>query len=202
MDKINFVNKGQPAINDTNMNLLQTNVGNAINEKVSTTDIVNTLDSTAIDKPLSANMGKELNNKLNTEFIVATTTVSSNLSSNFKILLNSTANSSGNTITLDTTNNKILIGKGISNIEVSANIFADNPNRSGYIWGNIRKNRITVSSTIIPYANQGGYISCPIPQQIIRATEGDYIELIADSTCGGTIRTGNTTIWLQVKKIN
>ena len=31
MDKINFVNKGQPAINDTNLNQMQTNIENAIN---------------------------------------------------------------------------------------------------------------------------------------------------------------------------
>lgn len=31
MDKINFVNGGQPAINDTNLNQLQTNVENALN---------------------------------------------------------------------------------------------------------------------------------------------------------------------------
>lgn len=31
MDKINFVNNGQPAINDTNLNQMQTNIENAIN---------------------------------------------------------------------------------------------------------------------------------------------------------------------------
>lgn len=34
MDKINFVNGSQPAINDTNLNKLQTNVENAINGTV------------------------------------------------------------------------------------------------------------------------------------------------------------------------
>lgn len=34
MDKINFVNGGQPAINDTNLNQLQTNIENAINGTV------------------------------------------------------------------------------------------------------------------------------------------------------------------------
>ena len=31
MNKINFVNNGQPAINDTNLNQMQTNIENAIN---------------------------------------------------------------------------------------------------------------------------------------------------------------------------
>ena len=31
MDKIDFVNNGQPAINDTNLNQMQTNIENAIN---------------------------------------------------------------------------------------------------------------------------------------------------------------------------
>lgn len=34
MDKINFVNGSQPAINDTNLNKLQTNIENAINGTV------------------------------------------------------------------------------------------------------------------------------------------------------------------------
>lgn len=34
MDKINFVNGSQPAINDTNLNQLQTNIENAINGTV------------------------------------------------------------------------------------------------------------------------------------------------------------------------
>lgn len=32
MDKINFVNNSEPALNDTNLNLMQTNIENAINE--------------------------------------------------------------------------------------------------------------------------------------------------------------------------
>lgn len=178
MNKINFVNNGQPAINDTNMNLLQTNVENAINEKVSTTDIVNR------------------------DFIVVSTTIKSNLRSNFKVLLNTVVNSNGTKLTLNTTNNRITIGSEISNVEVCACGFADNPSTSGYIWGNILKNGISVVSAIVPYANLGGYISCTIPAQTIAVSEGDYFEFVLDSTCGGTIRTGSSTIWLQVKKIN
>lgn len=33
MDKINFVNKGQPAINDTNLNKMQANIENEFNKK-------------------------------------------------------------------------------------------------------------------------------------------------------------------------
>lgn len=172
MNKINFVNNGQPAINDTNMNLLQTNVENAINEKI------------------------------NKDFIVVSTTIKSNLRSNFKVLLNTVVNSNGTKLTLNTTNNRITIGSEISNVEVCACGFADNPSTSGYIWGNILKNGISVVSAIVPYANLGGYISCTIPAQTIAVSKGDYFEFVLDSTCGGTIRTGSSTIWLQVKKIN
>lgn len=34
MDKIDFVNKGQPAVNDTNLNLMQDNIENAISNVV------------------------------------------------------------------------------------------------------------------------------------------------------------------------
>ena len=42
MKKINFVNNGQPAINDTNLNLLQTNIEDAI------TDVINTMNGTTL----------------------------------------------------------------------------------------------------------------------------------------------------------
>lgn len=34
MDKINFVNKGQPAVNDTNLNLMQSNIETAISNVI------------------------------------------------------------------------------------------------------------------------------------------------------------------------
>lgn len=43
----------------------QTDLSQALAEKLTTSDILNVLDSTAIDKALSANMGKELNDRLN-----------------------------------------------------------------------------------------------------------------------------------------
>ena len=43
----------------------QTDLSQALASKLTTSDILNVLDSTAIDKALSANMGKELNDRLN-----------------------------------------------------------------------------------------------------------------------------------------
>ena len=43
----------------------QTDLSQALATKLTTSDILNVLDSTAIDKALSANMGKELNDRLN-----------------------------------------------------------------------------------------------------------------------------------------
>ena len=40
MKKINFKNNGQPAINDTNLNLMQANIENELNAKVNTSDLI------------------------------------------------------------------------------------------------------------------------------------------------------------------
>lgn len=40
MKKINFKNNGQPAINDTNLNLVQDNIENELNAKVNTSDLI------------------------------------------------------------------------------------------------------------------------------------------------------------------
>ena len=40
MKKINFKNNGQPAINDTNLNLMQDNIENELNAKVNTSDLI------------------------------------------------------------------------------------------------------------------------------------------------------------------
>lgn len=142
---------------------------------------------------------KTVTEALKTNYILVTSTTASSLSDNFKILLNSKADGYGAKLTLE--NNSVKIGSGISKIKVSASVFVNGPNQTGYVWGKILKNEETISSSIIPYANQGGFLSTPIPASIVDVSENDEISLIADSTCNGTLRTGKANTWLLVEVI-
>lgn len=142
---------------------------------------------------------KTIKEALKTNYILVTSTTASSLSDNFKILLNSKADGYGAKLTLE--NNSVKIGSGISKIKVSASVFVNGPNQTGYVWGKILKNEETISSSIIPYANQGGFLSTPIPASIVDVSENDEISLIADSTCNGTLRTGKANTWLLVEVI-
>lgn len=62
MDKITFVNKGQPAINDTNLNLLQDNIENAIEIGYSTNEI-NTNQKWIDGKPIYRKVVQYYNNE-------------------------------------------------------------------------------------------------------------------------------------------
>lgn len=137
--------------------------------------------------------------KVKTKYMIATSTTKSSLGSNFKILLNEIVDSYGDNLTLE--NNAIKIGDNISKVRVSGASFVDAPSQVGYVWGKILKNEEAVSSAIIPYANQGGFLSTPIPASIVDVSENDEIFLIADSTCNGTLRTGKANTWLLVEVI-
>lgn len=140
-----------------------------------------------------------INNQLAPKYIIATTTVASNLSSNFKILLNSVRANEGNVFTLS--NNSVVVGAGVSKIRASAGIFVQGPQGTGYVWGRIKKGNADISTTIFPYNNGGGFLSVSIPPQIIGVSEGDTISLIADSTCQGQLREGFTNTWLFVEAV-
>lgn len=135
--------------------------------------------------------------KLN--YIIATSTTASSLTSEFKVLLNSKVDGYGDNLTLS--NNAIKIGEGISKIRISGNIFVNSPSQVGYVWGQIRKNNSLVLGSITSYANQGGFLSSIISPSIINVEQDDEITLIADSTCKGTLRTGSSNTWLMVEVI-
>lgn len=187
MEKINFTNGQEPALNGTNLNQLQTNVENAIEEAKTTTKT---------EAETSAKGYTDEKTKPN--YIVATITNAQTLSSNYKVTINSISESYGN-LSLD--NGSVLIGENIKKVRVSASIFIDAPNQAGYVWGCIRKNNDTVASSIIPYAGTGGFLSSPIPPTIIQVNQGDTIGLLADSTCGGKLRVGRGHTWLLVEVI-
>lgn len=135
--------------------------------------------------------------KLN--YIIATSTTASSLTSGFKVLLNSKVDGYGDNLTLS--NNAIKIGEGISKIRISGNIFVNGPSQVGYVWGQIRKNNTLVLGSITPYANQGDFLSSTISPSVINVEQDDEITLIADSTCKGTLRTGSSNTWLMVEVI-
>ena len=73
MEKINFVNNSQPAINDTNLNKLQDNVEDEINEKQANIDLkldktsVKTVYSTSAVDTYSCNYVNQIDNYSETE---------------------------------------------------------------------------------------------------------------------------------------
>lgn len=142
---------------------------------------------------------KTIKEALKTNYILVTSTTASSLTGEFKVLLNSKVDGYGDNLTLS--NNAIKIGKGISKIRISGNIFVNNPSQVGYVWGQIRKNNSLVLGSITSYANQGSYLSTPIPASIVDVSENDEIFLIADSICNGTLRTGKANTWLLVEVI-
>lgn len=62
MKKIKFVNGGQPAVNDANLNLMQDNIEEAINDAETT--VTDNLTSDSGTDALSAKQGKILNDKI------------------------------------------------------------------------------------------------------------------------------------------
>lgn len=152
----------------------------------------NYLDSTGIvhNKEILKNY---LDNK-SPKYAVATIDYNVNISSSYKVPLNALYQSGG----FKQENNYIVIPKGVNLISVSGSVFADAwPGGSAYLWGQIRKNDIIVSSSI--NTGPGSFLSAPIPPVIINVNEGDKMSLIADSPSGGILRSGYINSWLNIQ---
>lgn len=152
----------------------------------------NYLDSTGIvhNKEILKNY---LDNK-NPKYAVATIDYNVNISSSYKVPLNALYQSGG----FKQENNYIVIPKGVNLISVSGSVFAEAwPGGSAYLWGQIRKNDIIVSSSI--NIGPGSFLSASIPPVIINVNEGDKISLIADSPGGGILRGGYINSWLNIQ---
>lgn len=131
--------------------------------------------------------------------LVATTSNSQTLSSEYVMTLDQIAENSGNNLSLK--DGKILIGKGINKIRVSGAIFLDLPTSSGYLWAIIKKNSTNVASNLVNVSSDMYYAGASISVNIVNVAEGDLISLIGDSTCGGKNRTGSANTWLCVEVI-
>ena len=142
---------------------------------------------------------EEMDTKLTPNYIIATSTDNQTLSSNYIVSLNKVVESCGDKLTL--ANGKIVIGAGVSKIRASGSIFVNAPSSSGYVWGATRKGTTHIGSNIT-YASSGtSFMSSSIPANIISVQEGDTIDLMADSTCGGVTRSGRGNTWLCVEVI-
>lgn len=135
--------------------------------------------------------------KVNNETIVYTTTTASSCGSNQKIALNQASDTSTNN-KLILENGIIKVGKGVKRIKVNANVFLNSVIGTGYLWTIVKKNNNNVKGVLTPYAG-GGYICSAIPDFFIDVAEGSTISLIADSSVGGTVRTGAANTWLSIE---
>ena len=152
------------------------------------------------DTPINAeNLNHNFNYLAEKNYIVATITNEQALSSNYVLTLDEIVESYGDKLTLS--KGKILIGKGISKIKVSGSIFVNFPTSAGYVWGAIRKGETKMASNITTITNGTSYLSTSIPPNIFSVVEGDTIDLLGDSTCGGSARTGKANTWLCVEVI-
>ena len=149
------------------------------------------------DTPINANNlnhnFEEVNEK---DYILTTIDNNMQVATNTKILLNTVVSSKGNSFSLDTTNNEIVIGSDVSKVEISANCFVEV--RSNYVWLQVLNGNNMVASTLV---NSDYFVSTPIPSIIVNVQENDRIKLICDSPAGGQIRSTSQYIYLQIKKV-
>ena len=144
----------------------------------------------------SCNYINIMENKISRKYAIAYPTAQQSLASTTQIALNTFKQNVGNKFTL--LNNSVVVGAGVSKVALSACIFAEAVNNTGYVWGQIRKNNVSVIACIT--SSTCGFLSTPLSSQIIEVEEGDTISLVADSTAGGTSRIGveNTYIQLEI----
>lgn len=196
-------------INDTNLNHIEDGIEELDNNLSET--VVDSLDTSSPTKAPSTHIVLEtfytkqeinslLNNKKDKElsYIVATTSATQAITSNYQVNLDSIARSNGN-FTLN--NGAIKIGAGINHVRVSGGLFVNNWSAGGnYLWGQIKKNGSTTSSCIV--SSNSSYISSNISATIIPVQEGDTITILADAGAGGNLRSGAGNTWVCVEKID
>lgn len=159
--------------------------------------VVDGLNSTSTTDALSANQGRVLNEKIIPNYMTAT--ISSSYSSPSGLVtvpLDRVVESNGNKLTLS--NNKIVIGSGVSYVRVNGAIFLNSPS-NGYLWATILKNDTAVASVLGPTQNDD-FVSVAVPGQLIAVQEGDTISLRSDAAAA-SIRSGRTNTWLSVEVV-
>ena len=162
MNKITFVNGQAPALNAYNLNLLQSNVEEAIDD-ITTDFIVAT--------------------KSENQTVAGNNTI-------VKYLLDSEFASNGTKLTFSPTNNEITIGSGVNFVELSGQVYVftrgTNSLKNLYIYLNEEQ----VSRCAMPINDD--YQSIAIPPIIIAVQENDKISLRVRSGAGSTVFGGSS----------
>lgn len=165
--------------------------------------VVDNLTSTSATDALSAKKGKELNEKidLKSNYINAGIAQSLTLSNaTNKIPLNVIYSKSGELLTLNSSG-EIVIGAGISQIQVSGAVFCEDFGGSGYCWIKIFKNESIITSSIAS-VQQGIYLTASAASKAINVQEGDKIILKLENTTSTKVRNDNSSSFVCVNVLN
>ena len=136
-------------------------------------------------------------------YIMATLSSNQTISTEYALLnLNTTASSYGNKFTIS--NNKIVIGSGVSKIRISGMLFCENVGSwLNYLWVLVRKNNSTISNFI--QSGNKNYQSIPLTPTIIDVVSGDQIDININnsnySTGSVTVRSGYSNTWLLIEVV-
>ena len=150
MNKINFVNDGQPAINDTNLNQMQDNIENALDTLQN--DVENTIKTQIISATLNSDFTKT--------------------GTGYEQLTLSSSVSNGTKLTLSVTGG-IVIGSDISKVKISARTYFSSVT-SGIKWIAVYKNSSVATAAALTMSGRSTLILNP---QLIEVQEGDIISL-------------------------
>lgn len=162
--------------------------------------IQDNLESDSPTSALSARQGKILNKK---HYITAYLESNQTGGQNTTIQLNQTEVQKGN---LTLSNNKVVIGQGISKVRISGEIFYQDFDVSNqyYLWGHIKKNNSTiVARCMTAVGATSGFATCSIATKIIEVQQGDVIELNFGDVTNHTVsvRGGKDVTYLSVEAV-
>lgn len=165
--------------------------------------VIDNLTSTSATDALSAKKGKELNEKidLKSNYInagIAQPLTLSNATN--KIPLNVIYSKSGELLTLNSSG-EIVIGAGISQIQVSGAVFCEDFGGSGYCWIKIFKNESIITSSIAS-VQQGIYLTASAASKAINVQEGDKIILKLENTTSTKVRNDSSSSFVCVNVLN
>lgn len=165
--------------------------------------VVDSLESTSATDALSAKKGKKLNEKidLKSNYInagIAQPLTLSNATN--KIPLNVIYSKSGELLTLNSSG-EIVIGAGISQIQVSGAVFCEDFGGSGYCWIKIFKNESIITSSIAS-VQQGIYLTASAASKAINVQEGDKIILKLENTTSTKVRNDSSSSFVCVNVLN
>jgi len=104
-------------------------------------------------------------------------------------------NTTTNRLTLS--NNGIRIGSGVHNVLISANVFANAQNETGYTWTYIKRNNSVASIALVN--NRGFFASTTHTPRLLDVQEGDIITIYKQDDSQSLIRTyANTYLTVEI----